>query len=106
MIEVRADLEKFGLQRSQRGNANSDPVLQYCHMSNTLTIRLPEELLQQLRERARRSGLPMGQLVRQSLETTLAEHASAKSNQAWRKYVGIIKGGSPDVSSRKGFSRR
>jgi len=75
-------------------------------MSNTLTIRLPEELLEQLRERARRTGLPMGKLVRQALETTLAEDRPARRNQAWRKYVGIIKGGPPDVSTRKGFSRR
>ena len=74
-------------------------------MSNTLSIRLPEEILKQLRERARRTGLPMGQLVRQSLETTLAKDPPADSNQAWRKYVGIIKGGPRDVSTRKGFSR-
>jgi len=74
-------------------------------MSNTLTIRLPEELLEQLRDRARRTGLPMGQLVRNSLETTLAAGRPAVGNQAWRKYVGIIKGGPSDVSTRKGFSR-
>lgn len=74
-------------------------------MSNTLTIRLPEELLEQLRKKARRTGLPMGQLVRQSLETTLAKDPPAGGNQAWRKYVGIIKGGPRDVSTRKGFSR-
>jgi len=74
-------------------------------MSNTLTIRLPEDLLKQLRARARRTGLPMGQLVRQSLETTLSDGHPAGSNQAWRKYVGIIKGGPKDVSTRKGFSR-
>ncbi|MFZ0481710.1 MAG: ribbon-helix-helix protein, CopG family [Terriglobales bacterium] len=74
-------------------------------MSNTLTIRLPEEILEQLRERARRTGLPIGRLVRQSLETTLARDIPAHGNQAWRKYVGIIKGGPRDLSSRKGFSR-
>jgi predicted DNA-binding protein len=37
-------------------------------MSNTLTIRLPEELLDRLREKSRHTGLPMGQVVRQSLE--------------------------------------
>ena len=74
-------------------------------MSNTLTIRLPEELLAQLRQRARRTGLPMGQLVRQALVTTLAEDSPAGGNQAWRKYVGIIKGGPRDLSTRKGFSR-
>lgn len=70
-------------------------------MSNTLTIRLPEELLQRLREKSRRTGLPMGQMVRQSLEAAL----EPSENQAWRKYAGVIKGGPSDVSSRKGFSR-
>jgi predicted DNA-binding protein len=70
-------------------------------MSNTLTIRLPEELLERLREKSRRTGLPMGRVVRQSLEAALEPDIS----QAWRKYAGVIKGGPRDVSSRKGFSR-
>ena len=80
-------------------------MLHFCHMSSTLTLRLPEELLEQLRARARRTGLPMGQLVRQALEKTLADDPPAGGNQAWRKYVGIFKGGPRDVSTRKGFSR-
>ena len=76
-------------------------MLQFCHMSNTLTVRLPEELLNRLREKARRTGLPMSQMVRQSLEASL----NGGGNQAWREFAGIIKGGPRDVSSRKGFSR-
>lgn len=71
-------------------------------MSNTLTVRLPEELLERLREKSRRTGLPVGRLVRQSLETTLGSDV----NQAWRKYAGILKDGPPDLSSRKGYSRK
>jgi hypothetical protein len=74
-------------------------------MGNTLTIRLPEELLDRLREKARRTGLPVGRVVRQFVESGLSQDAHAKGNQAWRKYVGIIKGGPRDVSTRKGFSR-
>jgi predicted DNA-binding protein len=70
-------------------------------MSNTLTIRLPEDLLERLREKSRRTGLPMGRVVRESLETAL----KPAGNQVWKKYAGIIKGGPRDVSSRKGFSR-
>ena len=70
-------------------------------MSNTLTIRLPEDLLERLREKSRRTGLPMGRVVRQSLEAALEPDGS----QTWRKFSGVIKGGPPDVSSRKGFSR-
>ena len=81
-------------------------VLQCCHMSNTLTIRFPDPLLlEQLREKSRVSGVPMGQVVRELVEKGLSQELPAKGNQAWRKYVGIIKGGPRDVSSRKGFSR-
>ena len=70
-------------------------------MGNTLTIRLPKELLDRLRQAARRTGLPVGRVVRESIETSLSKN----EQPAWRKYVGMIKGGPPDVSSRKGFSR-
>lgn len=71
-------------------------------MSNTLTIRLPEELLERLREKSRITGLPAGRLVRMSLEEALA--VENKKNVPWRKYAGVTKGGPPDLSSRKGFS--
>jgi hypothetical protein len=71
-------------------------------MSNTLTIRLPEELLERLREKSRRTGLPMGQMVRQSLEAALEPDV----NRVWRKYAGILKDGPRDLSSRKGYSRK
>jgi hypothetical protein len=80
-------------------------VLQYFHMGNTLSVRLPQELLDRLREKARRTGLPVGRVVRQFVESGLSQDPTAKGNQAWRKYVGIIKGGPRDVSTRKGFSR-
>lgn len=73
-------------------------------MSNTLTVRLPEELLTRLREKAKRTGLPVGRVVRQSLETTL--DSTVKPNDVWRRYAGILKDGPPDLSSRKGYSRK
>jgi hypothetical protein len=75
-------------------------------MSNTLTIRLPEELLQRLREKSRITGLPAGRLVRLSLEATLSEERDKNNkDQPWRKYAGTVDG-PPDLSSRKGFSRK
>ncbi len=68
-------------------------------MSNTLTIRLPEELLERLRAKARRTGLPMGRVVRQSLEKALEN-----DEPAWMKYAGTLSG-PKDLSSRKGYSR-
>ena len=69
-------------------------------MSNTLTVRLPEELLQRVREKSRRTGLPLGRVVRESLETTLDE----EKEPTWMKYAGTIKG-PKDLSTRKGYSR-
>jgi len=76
-------------------------VLQFQHMSHTLTIRLTDELLSWLKEKSRRTGVPVGRLIREQLE-------SAKENggkQRFLRHAGAIKGGPPDLSSRKGFSR-
>jgi hypothetical protein len=70
-------------------------------MSNTLTIRLTEELLAWLKETSRQTGVPVGRLIRQQLE-------AARSNggkQRFLRHAGAISGGPVDVSSRKGFSR-
>jgi hypothetical protein len=75
-------------------------------MSNTLTVRLPEDLLKRLREKSHRTGIPIGRVVRQFVENGLSQDPPAQSNQAWRKYVGIFEDGPPDLSSRKGYSRK
>jgi hypothetical protein len=80
-------------------------VLQCRQMSNTLTIRLPKDLLDRLRQRARAAGLPVGRVVRQSLETALSEGNDSKPESPWMKYAGLLKDGPPDLSSRKGYSR-
>ena len=84
------------------GSGHPNPsVLHLCHMGNTLTVRLSETLQRKLREKSRRTGLPIGVIVRESLEKTL----DVESNPLL-EYAGVIKGGPPDVSSRKGFSRK
>ncbi len=75
-------------------------------MGDTFTIRLPEELQRRLREKARRLGMPVGRVVREFVERGLSHDEPVNSNQAWRKYVGIFKDGPPDLSSRKGYSRK
>jgi hypothetical protein len=66
----------------------------------------PKDLLERLRRVARRKGVPMAQIVRESLEKTLAQHsATAKDGKPWMEHVGVIKGGPSDLSSRKGFFR-
>ena len=47
-------------------------------------------------------GLPVGRIVRQSVEATLARD----ENHRLLEFAGLIKGGPRDLSSRKGFSRK
>jgi len=77
-------------------------VLQLCQMSNTLTIRLTEDLLTWLKETSRRTGVPVGRLIRQQLESA----RSQGGKQRFMRHAGAIKGGAGDVSSRKGFSHQ
>lgn len=70
-------------------------------MSNTLTVRLPKELLQRLRLVAQRTGLPVGRVVRQSLEDAL----TAEDKNPLLQFAGLVKNGPRNLSSRKGFSR-
>ena len=69
-------------------------------MGQTLTIRLTDELRQWLQETSRKTGLPVGRLVREELEK-----AREQSEQRFLRRAGAIEG-APDLSSRKGFSRR
>jgi hypothetical protein len=70
-------------------------------MSNTLTIRLPEELLSWLKETSRLTGVPVGRLVREQLESA----KSQSGKQPFMRHAGTMSG-PPDLSSRKGYSRR
>ncbi len=70
-------------------------------MSNTITVRLPQELIDKLRQTSRRTGLPVGRVIRHAVESSL----SREEKNPLLEFAGVIKGGPRDVSSRKGFSR-
>ncbi len=70
-------------------------------MSHTFTIRLTDELLDWLKETSRRTGIPVGRLIREQLETAKTKGGK----QPFLRHAGAITGGPPNVSSRKGFSR-
>jgi ribbon-helix-helix CopG family protein len=75
-------------------------VLQFEQMGNTFTIRLPEDLAAWLEEAARKSGLSRGRIVRMELE-----RARKVSKQPFLRLAGAVNG-APDLSSRKGFSKK
>jgi hypothetical protein len=68
-------------------------------MSNTITVRLPEDLAEWLEYTARKTGLPKGRIVREELE-----RARNSTNRPFLRLAGAICGPS-DLSVRKGFSR-
>ena len=54
-----------------------------------------------LKETSRKTGIPVGKLVRQQLENARSQGGT----QRFLRHAGEIRGGPVDVSSRKGFSR-
>jgi len=70
-------------------------------MADIITIRLTEELADWLRSTARKTGVPVGRLVREQLERAKRETGT----KSFMRFSGSIDG-PPDLSSRKGFSRK
>ncbi len=69
-------------------------------MSNTLTVRLPEDLAEWLAQTAKQSGVPRGRIVRNELE-----RARKSSKPAFMRLAGVVDG-ARDLSMRKGFSKK
>ncbi|HEY1203952.1 MAG: ribbon-helix-helix protein, CopG family [Bryobacteraceae bacterium] len=69
-------------------------------MSNTLTVRLPEDLAEWLDRTARRTGLSRGRIVRMELERT-----RASGKQPFLRLAGAVEGPA-NLSTRKGFSSK
>lgn len=67
-------------------------------MSNTITIRLPEELIRWLEEESRATGLPKGRIVREQLERM----RTSKARQPFLDLAGSVEGPS-DLSGKRGF---
>jgi hypothetical protein len=70
-------------------------------MNDTITIRLTTELADWLRNTSRKTGVPVGRLVREQLERAKRE----TGNKSFMRFSGSI-AGPADLSSRKGFSRK
>jgi hypothetical protein len=74
-------------------------VLQFEQMSNTITVRLPEDLAEWLNSASRKAGVPRGRIVRDQLEL-----ARRREKRPFLRLAGSIEG-PRDLSTRKGFSR-
>ena len=69
-------------------------------MSNTITVRLPEDLAGWLEAASRRAGVPRGRIIREQLEL-----ARRREEQPFLHLAGSVEG-PRDLSSRKGFAKR
>jgi len=70
-------------------------------MGHTLTIRLPDDLAKWLVDAAERTGVSQGQIVRENLDAA----RSSGRDRPFMRLAGVVDG-PPDLSRRKGFSRR
>ncbi|MGD0745090.1 MAG: hypothetical protein ABSA45_08035 [Verrucomicrobiota bacterium] len=70
-------------------------------MSQTITVRISEELSSWLGETASRTGLSQSQIVREQLEKA----KSTKVGKPFMRLAGSLHGLPRNLSGRKGFSR-
>lgn len=68
-------------------------------MSNTITVRLPEELAEWLDSASRKAGVPRGRIVRDQLQL-----ARERERRPFLHLAGSVEG-PRNLSTRKGFSR-
>ncbi|MBI4908095.1 MAG: ribbon-helix-helix domain-containing protein [Acidobacteria bacterium] len=68
-------------------------------MGSTITVRLPEDLAEWLKQASRKAGVPRGKIVRDQLEI-----ARKSQKQPFLRLAGSV-ARARDLSSRKGFSK-
>jgi predicted DNA-binding protein len=69
-------------------------------MSNTITVRLPDDLAEWLNSTAAQSGVPKGKIIREQLE-----RARAEGEPRFLRLAGKVSR-APNQSMRKGYSTR
>lgn len=69
-------------------------------MSNTLTVRLPDDLAEWLTLTAQKTGMPRSRIIRQQLEK-----ARSSEGRPFLRLAGLVVGPA-DLSTRRGFSRK
>ena len=74
-------------------------MLQFERMSNTITVRLPEDLAEWLDAASRKAGVPRGRIVRDQLQL-----ARKREKRPFMRLAGTVDG-PHGLSGRKGFSR-
>jgi predicted transcriptional regulator len=69
-------------------------------MSNTITVRLPDDLAEWLNQAARQAGVPKGRIIREELDK-----ARNSESRPFLRLAGAV-AGPHRLSTRKGYSRK
>ncbi len=75
-------------------------MLHSGQMSNTITVRLPEDLAGWLEAASKKAGVPRGRIIREQLELARRRH-----ERPFLHLAGTVEG-ARDLSARKGFAKR
>ena len=75
-------------------------MLESCHMSKTVTIRLTKELAAWLEHASKNSGIPKGRIIREQLEKA----RDGAKKPSFMRLAGCVHG-VRDLSTRRGFLR-
>ena len=75
-------------------------MLHFCHMGQTITVRLTKALAEWLARTAAGTGQSQGTIVRDELEKA----RSGRADRPFMRLAGTVRG-PRDLSSRKGFTR-
>lgn len=68
-------------------------------MSQTISVRLSDEIASWLEETAARTGVSQGHIVRDQLERA----RNSNGRKAFMRLAGVMHGLPPDLSKRRGF---
>ena len=72
----------------------------------TVSVKLPEEMLAQLDELARKTGEDRSALIRQSVGLLVAKKQSGSAHEKLAHLCGVFKGGAKDASVSEDYKAR
>ncbi len=72
----------------------------------TVSVKLPDDVLGQLDELARQTGEDRSALIRQSVGSLVARKQSGSAHQKLAHLCGVFKGGAKDASVSEDYKQR
>lgn len=80
--------------------------LSYFGRVQTVSVKLPADILGRLDELSRQTGEDRSALIRQSVSLLIARRHSGSAHQKLTHLCGVFEGGAKDASVSKGYQER